>query len=93
MDQTPAQKHADLVDRVLALPGVKAEIEKGWPIGVCPACGSLFKSVSQSDRLLVHGRCFGRLNFSNESVGQARTIEAADDAHLEEILKQLAPAG
>ncbi len=90
--KTPAHKHADLVDRVLAVPLVAKKLAAGATFRVCPTCESLYEDHCTPDSVPYCARCYGRLNSFALGAGvpvHSVSIENAPDSALKRILEDL----
>jgi hypothetical protein len=90
--KTPAQKHAELVDRVLSLPLIAKKIAEGAVLRVCPTCERLYEDFCTPDSVPYCTTCYGRLNrfaIASRMYVDSVPIEHAPDSALEFILSQL----
>ena len=90
--KTSAHNHADLVDRVLAVPMVAKKLAEGAIFRVCPTCEAMYEDFCTPDSVPYCARCYGRLNRFALGMGMAVNsvpIQSAPDSALERILKDL----
>ena len=91
MSQSAAHAHADLVDAVLAIPIVKAKLDAGKTLRVCPICYRLYEDFLTPDSVPYCTTCYpsSRNNFSRGGETASVEIQNAPDDALRLIIEQL----